>query len=159
MKLIQHDILPKKGALWCGSMPGYSSGQEREEIQNLKDKGVEAVVCLMRDAEIARKSPGLLNLYKEAELEVIKYGIEDFSVPNDREGLRNLVEDMLSRLARGQKIFMHCYAGIGRTGTVLACLLKRAGLQADPVGEARAIYSSGALESLAQQDFVRSFKP
>lgn len=158
MKLIKHRLLPEKGELWCGPMPGYLFGSQKEEINNLKDAGMEAMVCLMTDGEIERKSPALLDNYREAGLEIIKYGIKDFGVPEEEESLKNLLDEILSRLARGQKIYMHCYAGIGRTATVLACLLKRAGLAADPVRETKDIYSGSALESSDQQDFVRSFK-
>lgn len=34
-----------------------------------------------------------------------------------------MVSELQARLARGDKVYMHCWGGRGRVGTVGACLL------------------------------------
>jgi predicted protein tyrosine phosphatase len=52
--------------------------------------------------------------------------IGDFGVPADPEMTRIL--DLVDRLlADGERVYVHCAAGIGRTGTVVGCYLVRHG--------------------------------
>jgi protein-tyrosine phosphatase len=70
-----------------------------------------------------------------------------------------LLEDLLLRLDRRETVYLHCFAGIGRTGMVLACLLKKAGAVDDPVRLVRTIYDPRALETEEQQRFARAYAP
>ncbi|GBF90376.1 MAP kinase phosphatase [Raphidocelis subcapitata] len=46
--------------------------------------------------------------------------------------LVDMVEDVAARLSRGDRVYLHCWGGRGRAGTVGACLLARLyGLSAD----------------------------
>ncbi|HMB00307.1 MAG TPA: dual specificity protein phosphatase family protein [Spirochaetota bacterium] len=53
---------------------------------------------------------------------VINYPIEDFSVPSDRSSFKKLITKAVVLLKSGKNISVHCYAGIGRTGIVAACI-------------------------------------
>lgn len=154
---IIHPSLSGGGKLFCGARP--DSKNVSNVIQGLKKFGVNTIVCLMPDHEIDQKSPGLLDLYRQADMEVLQYGIEDWDFPKDELGFRQLIESVLNRLGRGRRIMMHCDIGLGRTGTALACLLKTAGSGGDPVEEVRRIYRARAIPTQAQEEFVRLFEP
>ena len=57
--------------------------------------------------------------------------IEDLSVPTlaDMERILGAIDD---ELAAGRAVYLHCWGGIGRTGTVVGCYLVRQGLTAGP---------------------------
>jgi hypothetical protein len=83
--------------------------------------------------------------------------IPDFGVP-DPAALRAVLEAMVAAMrARPADAFhVGCRAGLGRTGTALACLAAMAGIE-DPVGWLRARYDARAVETQAQADFVQAF--
>jgi protein-tyrosine phosphatase len=101
----------------------------------------------------------LVAAYETAAVEILRFPIADFGRPSDVEGFAALLDELLLRLEQRETVYVHCYAGIGRTGTVLACLLKRAGATGDPVRLVRAIYDPRALETDEQQRFARAFAP
>jgi hypothetical protein len=56
--------------------------------------------------------------------------ITDFGVPT-AAGMRDILDSVRLALARGERLYLHCKAGIGRTGTVVACILVDHGFTAD----------------------------
>ena len=85
--------------------------------------------------------------------------VPDYGVP-DEAGLRAVLAQMLEAMRATPKDTYHigCKAGIGRTGTVMACLAIMAGaVEGDPVAWLRAAYLQGAIETPGQEAFVRGF--
>ena len=152
MVTIVHPVLPAAGRLICGPRP---SRPFRAGLAALVDAGVSTIACLLDDHEMAE----LAAAYDTSALTILRYAIPDFGRPADAGGLAAFVNDLLDRLRRGETIYLHCRAGIGRTGTVLACLLKTAGAAGDPVELVRTIYDPRALETEQQQRFARAFRP
>lgn len=87
--------------------------------------------------------------------------VPDFGVP-DADALRDVLAAMLAqmRVRPDDAYHIGCKAGLGRTGVALACLAQLAGAVAgDPVGWLRARYTGEAIETPAQEAFVRAFRP
>lgn len=85
--------------------------------------------------------------------------VPDYGVP-DEAALRAVLAQMLAamRAAPDGAYHIGCKAGIGRTGTVMACLAIMAdAVEGDPVAWLRAAYNAEAIETPAQEDFVRRF--
>jgi len=57
----------------------------------------------------------------------------------------------------GRLFYVGCRAGLGRTGTVLACLAAEAGVAGDPVAWVRAEHDPRAVETPAQEEFARGW--
>ncbi len=76
-----------------------------------------------------------------------------------------LVTDLQARLEAGQKLYVHCWGGRGRAGTVGACLLARAyGIDADEALQrvdrafsTRNDIGKNSPETQEQIDFIRDF--
>ena len=85
--------------------------------------------------------------------------VPDYGVP-DEAALRAILAQMLEamRTAPNDAYHIGCKAGIGRTGTVMACLAIMAGaVEGDPVAWLRTAYFQGAIETPGQEAFVRGF--
>ena len=67
------------------------------------------------------------------------YGLSDRSVAESLETLDEIVCDLVQRVEGGDKLYIHCWGGRGRTGLVSACLLGAlyGDIDAEQVGQHR----------------------
>ena len=84
--------------------------------------------------------------------------INDFDVPQpkDRALMVDTVKETFRRALRGERVWIGCMGGFGRTGLFMAILAKAAGVQ-DPVAYVRATYYPHAVETPAQALYVSEF--
>ncbi|WP_367136148.1 protein-tyrosine phosphatase family protein [Saccharothrix sp. HUAS TT1] len=82
----------------------------------------------------------------------------DFRLPRSPEQAVALIRDLHARAVAGERVEVACGGGVGRTGTVIACLAVLAGV---PSGEAvtwtRANYNRRAVETPWQKRWVGRF--
>jgi len=101
------------------------------DLRALRRAGFTAIVSLECDDPFLGDIPA-------AGLRHVRLCVEDFSAPtlDQLVAFNTLVEE---ELARGGKVLAHCYAGRGRTGTMLASRLIRGGMSVEAaVKEVRA---------------------
>jgi protein-tyrosine phosphatase len=83
---------------------------------------------------------------------------EDFGLPADRERAAAQIRAAFERARAGERVEVGCAGGLGRTGTVLACMAILAGVsREEAVGWVRTNYDARAVETPEQEEWVRSF--
>jgi protein-tyrosine phosphatase len=99
-------------------------------LADVRRRRIDLVVCLTPPEELASLSPAYWQAVAEGSLDFrfINLPMQNYGLPRDMAGFRAGIEQIASSLMSGDGVFLHCAAGIGRTGTVAACLLKRLGL-------------------------------
>jgi atypical dual specificity phosphatase len=137
-----HWVFPDR--LLACSYPWGSDGLAR-----LAERGITVIVNLHERGH----DPARL---KRAGLTEIHLPVTDFSPPSPEQLARG-VQVIRRALAADQRVAVHCQAGLGRTGTLLACYLVSMGLSADAaVARIRAI-RPGSVETAEQLAAVERF--
>ncbi len=82
----------------------------------------------------------------------------DFGLPADSDRAADQITAAFARARRGDVVEVGCVGGLGRTGTVLACMAVLAGVPAaSAVDWVRREYRPAAVETSAQEQWVRWF--
>ncbi|CAL1147317.1 unnamed protein product [Cladocopium goreaui] len=124
-----HWMLPK---LLAGSFPGdRTEPNHSAKVRSLLDGGVNTFICLQEHGELKRFTPYVttaetLRKSESTEfpdaLEFFHCPIQDNDVTSDDQllcALRTLVKKLL----QGRGVYVHCWGGHGRTGTLICALL------------------------------------
>lgn len=120
-------VVIKKPALFAGmALPGKSTPWE-----NIKNAGFLNVVCLSHSKVYYNPSP--LKVLFSAELEDLYYGYDPEDLEREERLIRQATDAIRTKMDDGEGIVVHCVGGIGRTGTVIGCVLKDLGFSADDV--------------------------
>lgn len=135
-----------------------------EDVETMRGRGVNAVVCLASEAELAGVGVELeayRSLLAGADIAFYHEPIADQSAPprdSDAE-----VDARLGRLderliRQGKSVVVHCIGGLGRTGLLGAALLVRRGMTAAAaIAAIRRLRSPRAVETPAQQRWVEAY--
>ncbi len=120
------------GRLLAGEYPGaLAEAQARQKLSRLLRAGVRAFIDLTEPGEYDLRPywPQAQQLASVESLPVSyqRWPIPDLGTPTDADMVAVL--DVLDRLLQvDQVVYVHCFGGIGRTGTVVGCYLVRHGL-------------------------------
>jgi len=116
------------GSLWLGGMPcRFESWTDFEE--RARHAGLTQVVCLTPLSEVAEISARYDAALRKGDLPFrwINLPMRNFGTPEDREHFQQGVRQIAASLQQGDAVLLHCAAGIGRTGSTAACVLKALG--------------------------------
>ncbi|MBA7685705.1 hypothetical protein ES703_94131 [subsurface metagenome] len=121
------------------------------DLEEYYERGVRCLVSL----ESVNSSISLL--CEKTGLVWIYFPVDNFNIPHDREAFSRLVDSLIDYIENERPVCVHCYAGIGRTGLVLSCivgkyLLLDAGNAIKTVRKFRP-----ALDTDVQEQFVYDF--
>ena len=151
-------ICPGKVDPWA-----YSGPCQRDlasDVRAVRDWGASHVVTLLEPEEMAYlQVTGLGEEVRKQGMAWHHWPVIDGSALRTRhETARDQWQEdcalLLAALAAGEKIFIHCRGGLGRTGTLAARLLMARGLTAeDAIREVRAA-RPGAIETEEQEEYL-----
>ncbi len=139
---------PRPGLRWQGPR-STDDGDVSADLASLRDHGVGALLSMTETAlpEEAIEQSGLAGLHLP---------VPDFQAPSPDQ-LRAALAFIDRHRAEGLGVAVHCRAGQGRTGTVLAAYLIRGGISADEAIQAVRTACPDAIGSESQVTALRAY--
>jgi protein-tyrosine phosphatase len=120
------------GLLLAGEYPGtYREDATREKLTKFLDAGIRTFIDLTEAGEPLAKYDGLLrDLSEERNIKTrhVRHSVRDGSIPAHRAQMKRILETIREEIDGGRPVYVHCWGGIGRTGTVIGCWLVESGL-------------------------------
>jgi len=156
------------GRLLAGEYPGAFDGElTRKRIDALLQAGFDTFIDLTRLNETLPYAEALFDEAKAYEIEVkhYRFPIEDFGLPAP-EQMKTILDRMDESLQTGHKVYLHCWGGIGRTGTTVGCYLVRRGKTGEEalnqlaewwIEVPKSYYHRQSPETQEQADFIRNW--
>ena len=130
-------------------LAGSAIPTSKEEIDWIKQEGVKSIVTIreepLEDEWI--KDVNYLHVHSN------DMGIPEFS------DLVNSVDFIHQRITNDEPVMVHCLAGLGRTGTILACyLIKYEDMTANDAIEKVRQERHGSIQSFSQEEIIFRFE-
>ena len=120
------------GRFLAGSYPGdQDPAKHRKKIQAILGSGTRVFISLMEENETNHQGKPFVQYADVAKelcpgVECLRFAIRDMTAPPADE--MTTILDAIDRfLATNRPVYLHCWGGVGRTGTVVACWLLRHG--------------------------------
>ena len=122
------------GRFAAGEYPGAKSpGEAAAKLRTLLSAGIDHFIDLTELHEldpysrIADREASRLGMWVAHQ----RCPIPDVSVPSSRTEMAGILDAIDAALGEGKTVYVHCWGGIGRTGTVVGCWLVRHGVTGD----------------------------
>ena len=128
-----------EGRFLAGEYPrDISIEKSVPKLRKLVESGVTFFVDLTEEGELDPYDQLLEEAGDGARLplEYRRFPIRDVSTPEKAEQMTAILDTIDSALSDGHGVYVHCWGGIGRTGTVVGCWLSRHGDQGPAALEA-----------------------
>jgi ADP-ribosyl-[dinitrogen reductase] hydrolase len=120
------------GRLLAGEHPsGASWSATVERLQALLAAGVTLFIDLTEEDELASYDKLFDYVSLERPLKHLRMPISDHGVPKSPDTIREALAAIDAHLNDGGIAYVHCRAGIGRTGTAVGCYLVQRGYTGD----------------------------
>ena len=155
LHVVRPPTVIEPGRLIAGRHPSaFGPENAPDEVDDLVAAGVTLFLDLTQEGELDPYSSLV-----PPDMRYVNMPIPDFSIPT-AEGLLATLDEIDDELAAGGLVYVHCWAGCGRTGVVVGSWLVRHGVEPQEalrrVGEARGL---GCPQTLEQRFLVLDWQP
>lgn len=109
--------------LWAGEYPGdKDETTAKAKIAEFNNFGITHFIDLTEEGELKPYKPFL-----DSSMTYYRFPIIDQFIPRNTEGVCQLIDEIISihNKTPEAKFYIHCWGGVGRTGTIVACFLAR----------------------------------
>jgi len=120
---------PDEQTVYGSCSPGWHSAGEHtlcvhQWIEDMRSAGIQRVCCLVPGSQLDAEDANL-TLYREAfgPQRVLHAPVPDHHLVDEQLLTEEILPFLESASAAGERVVVHCLAGIGRTGQVLAAWL------------------------------------
>lgn len=147
------------GEVYRSPMPFAAFDLGHSTLSEYIEAGVTTVVMLTELGEdLLRAGRDLTQAYAGHQIETLHFPIVDFDTPDDPGQMIAVLEEVIRRVAKGEHIAVHCFAGRGRTGMFIALLARKIlGMDGqEAIDWVRQYFP--AIETEAQEKLVREFE-
>ncbi|HBG74688.1 MAG: hypothetical protein A2X25_11695 [Chloroflexi bacterium GWB2_49_20] len=118
------------GRFLAGAYPAeYDRSLTRSKMTAFLNAGFDTFFNLTGENELPAYQPTLMDeaVFYDRQVFHERFSITDKGLPS-RTSMITILDAIDQSLASGHKLYLHCWGGIGRTGTTVGCFLVRHGL-------------------------------
>lgn len=127
-----------QSGLFAGEYPGHQDPEvARVRLGQLVEKGVRTFIDLTSDQDredgLSPYDPHFASVDGGRSLGLRRHSfqIPDMGIPSDPGVMRGALDRIRGEIAAGRPCYVHCWGGIGRTGTAVGCWLRDSGLDGE----------------------------
>jgi atypical dual specificity phosphatase len=134
-----------------GKLAGSGLPVTHDEFEWLLQNGIKSIVTV-------REVPLPSEWFDGSDIDYMHLQVEDFSAPTIEE-MDDVVNFIDHEISMGRSVMVHCAAGKGRTGAVLAAyLVKKENLTAEQSIEKLRSMRPGSVQSVAQETAISMYE-
>ena len=114
-----YEVSVAGGAVYAGEYPGDKYGEKAtEKLKRMYHFGIRHFIDLTEEGELCP-----YNHLLPSDTTYTRFPIPDCGVPKSIESVRRLLLRIEELKKMEGYVYVHCWGGVGRTGTILACYL------------------------------------
>lgn len=116
-----YEVSVAGGAVYAGEYPGDKYGEKaKEKLKRMYHFGIRHFIDLTEEGELCP-----YNHLLPSDTTYTRFPIPDCGVPKSIESVRRLLLRIEELKKMEGYVYVHCWGGVGRTGTTVACYLSQ----------------------------------